>query len=597
MMQPTSDAWAQDLAGSVSEAFKRMQKYSEMRKKFIAEHAGPYYGADSLPMGESRRPFNTLNMGVNVLVPNLAAQNPTIKVKPLNGQFAVPAKLLELDANYLCRRDNFAATVRRAVKDSIFTMGVAFTGLCDSGTEVPFEDGTHAIGTPYTDLISIDDYAVDPTSRHPDEDQFRCHRFRLRTEDIEKMNLPGEFMDALPDADESRRSDRSEDIDRTRNRHDADRFSRWKYLLHVYLPREGLVVWMPGPFQRESITGNSVVIRAYRGHDRGPYDELFYDMPPDCRMPVAPVGLWYDMHIALNTIGGKLVEQVKAIKNIIAGDLESETDLQTIGAAGNNDLVRVRNIDRIKQLTMGGPKEETLAIFSYMMEVSSRVQNNSDLVGGVRSGAGTATEAELLAANSNVRLSDMQGLVYSFVESVISKRMWYEMDDPLLSRTVSVEIQPDVFLDVPIKAEHISSEQMRTKFADFNFRVEAGSMQRMDPQTRVRRQLDHAQIIPMAIQVEQLSGGRFSADEFVRMTGRDLYEPGDLERIWRNPVDAQAQMMAAGASLNPAQGQSQGVSGMAGLSARPGMPGMPGRAQTGAGSINYDRSANTAAMQ
>lgn len=301
-------------------------------------------------------------------------------------------------------------------------------------------------------------------------------------------------------------------------------------------------------------------------------------------MPIPPIASWLDMHTAVNTIAAKLVESSAAMKNIVAGDLEAEEDLKAIRDAENNSVIKVKNIDRIKPITVGGASDRMLESFETLVRASSSLQGTAEMVGN---NAKTATEAELVASSASSRLTDMQASVERCVKKITEKRAWYLWPghNPVMQLPMVKEIAPGVNFPLVLSPEVVEGD-----YLDFNFDIEAGSMLKMSPQVRLRRKLEHAQFMLQAAQMQMATGGMFNATEAIAITGKDIWDPGELDRVWNDQGSQMAQMQLGGI-YNPSPAQAGG--GGAPAPGRPGSPGMPGGTKTGSSSPNFDRTKNT----
>jgi hypothetical protein len=82
-------------------------------------------------------------------------------------------------------------------------------------------------------------------------------------------------------------------------------------LVEVYLPREGVVVTLP--YQKDG--KDEVPPRGrLRGAGQGPVPHAGLHAVSDNILPVAPAGVWYDLHILGNRIARKLARQAERLK-------------------------------------------------------------------------------------------------------------------------------------------------------------------------------------------------------------------------------------------------------------------------------------------
>lgn len=603
--------WRKKLARSGVEGFRVMRKFAQKRRMFVREFVGSHYGGlvpdsegDNSSPSSRRRPFNTLNQGVNVLIPNVVARNPGVRVKPRKQVLKGSATILGRLCEHANEQEDHVNALRWLVLDAMFTAGIAYTHLEPSGWGILEGTEFRDLGKLVTTVIDLDDFAVDPTAKRWGAHTWAAHTLRVRRDEaLEKGMYSPDFIAACRSYEEpAGTSPLLEDLTKGgMNRDEANQYTDYIYVTQYFLPRERVFVTMPGVRDERDFDTEHVEERAYFGPEDGCYDMLGFGYAPSQLMPIAPVGMWIDLHLAINTVARKLVDQIKVMKSVIAGDMGAEDDMLALDAALHTGMVRVKNIDRIKQLAWGQPTETGMMIFERLMEYCSKNQMNTDLLGGLQSSGGTATEAEIVSAGANVRVTDMQDTVYKFEESIQKKRAWHLFHDPLIQETLTFELSPQMSIQLPV-----DNEMLEGDFLEYNFSIKAMSMQRVDPQLALRRKLDHLPAIGQALQLEAGSGFRFNADGWIRNTGQDIYAPGEIDEFWRSPESAMEaaqvfgqfapmlpQMAPPGAQQGPAAIQSPGGNPMTNKPGLPGRPGMPGRTQTGAASPNFDRSQNT----
>jgi hypothetical protein len=82
--------------------------------------------------------------------------------------------------------------------------------------------------------------------------------------------------------------------------------------------------------------------------------------------------------------------------------------MQKIADADDGEAIPVENVDKIKEVKYGGTTQESYAWMDWVKNHFSEQAGNIDMLSGQGDNTNTATQAEMLQANSSVRLSDMQ---------------------------------------------------------------------------------------------------------------------------------------------------------------------------------------------
>lgn len=581
------------LVRSLGEAMERMEKMRNRRREFVAEYIAGQLDerwslALNIPQVEGRRPFNMLHQGVSTVVPHLTGSEPVAKFVPKRIGMEAPAYLMSEALMHLNREQKMLRVFRRVVMDAMFGPGIMFTHIDLSGSEADDQVQFDPMEV-FTRRISPDDYVLDASCRHRDERLFEGHTSRGRREMMLAMGFPDEFVEAMPDFRERHEGEGTlfSDINHENaNSEDADALGDHGYYTQIWLPHEKVFVYVPGFRQQDLSVNLPMVIQDYYGPDAGPYTVLGFDEAPDYPLPIAPVGIWMDMHLAVNLMAGRIIHNAKVMKQLLLVENEAKDEADMVRTAPDNGVVPVRDPSKFNMVQFGGLSNDTTNAFQLFQRLSSAIQGNSDFLGGIKSSAKTATEAEMLSAAGNVRLVDMQGMVEHAVRDACEVRAWHIFpgNNPDANMPLHTMVN-NVMLFLPFNADVVSGE-----FTSMHFDIEVGSMLKKDERQETIDKMDHGQLILQALEMEMMSGGRFNAEEFIRITGRNVWKPGELERVFRSTDTMLNQMLGAQPNVQIQQQAQMGtrLGQVANRPGRPGRPGMPGRLQTGSASRNYD---------
>lgn len=216
------------------------------------------------------------------------------------------------------------------------------------------------------------------------------------------------------------------------------------------------------------------------------------------------------------------------------------------------------NPDAAKIYSFGGQQRSNEAHLVQLAYWFNMASGNTDQLGGNKSDAGTATQANILQGNQNVRVEDMRDIVYLRTRDVQRKLAWYLHTDPLIAlplikrtpipaRTVMGPMGPMI---IPPRMEEtqaiLTPDSRQGDFLDFHFEIEQKSMSRMDPAMRLQKALMFAgKVLPAAAQaamVCQQMGVMFSFSKFLTRMAKEM----DIE--WMDEVfyDPEFQAQVAG---------------------------------------------------
>jgi hypothetical protein len=537
---------------------ERLRNFRSSRLLFLREYAGQYYDRDHATIGNE--PLNLIFSAISTLVPNLVTNFPKTTVTSKFLIYRGYAELLGLGLDYLAKEINLRDELRRWIVDSLFVMGIMKTGIATSGDLVTFNDDVRIdAGQPYASVVDFDDYILDPAARRLEEATFVGNRVRVPRQMLLDSGLyKNDLIESLQPAG----------IDPYQRR-EVETISQHEVTPAETVSLQDLVdvreIWVPAAKAIVTLpTGQSVFddylrVADYDGPDSGMYTYLSLTPPlPNNPLPIAPVGIWYDLHVAANKMAKKIMEQAERQKDILGYKPSAADDAQEIVDAGDGEAIGLMDPEAARVYSFGGQQKSNEAHLMQLSYWFNLATGNTDQLGGYKSDAGTATQANILQGNTSIRVEDMRDLVYCGTKHIQEKLAWYLHTDPLISlplikrtpipaQTVMGPMGPMLMPPKMMEQQMILSPDSRKgEFLDFHFDIEEKSMSRMDPAVRLQKALLFAaKVLPSAAQaamVCQQMGVPFSFPAFVIRMAKEL----DLE--WMDEVfydpNFQAQMIS-----------------------------------------------------
>jgi hypothetical protein len=268
----------------------------------------------------------------------------------------------------------------------------------------------------------------------------------------------------------------------------------------------------------------------------------------------------------------KIMEQAERQKDVLLYKMNAADDAQEIVDAGDGEAIGVQDPEGAKVASFGGQQQKNeshLAQLSYWFNLAS---GNTDQLGGVKSNANTATQANILQGNQSVRVEDMRDIVYIFTKNVQRKLAWYLHTDPLISMPLikQVPIPGQVVMSPvgpvmmpPKKVEQqviLSPDSRQGDFLDFHFEIEEKSMSRMDPAQRLQKALLFAaKVLPSAAQASMVCQQMqvpFSFPVFVIHMAKEL-DLEWLDEVFYDPNFQQQMLMMMNSAPKPDNGKPQ----------------------------------------
>jgi hypothetical protein len=528
----------QNVSKAINVSFSKFDHFRKGRGRFMTQMVGRFYSKINNGNKDDRKaqPLNFMYSGVTTLVPNLVYNDPKVKIRTDILAYRDYADTLELAVNHLHRRIDLRMTLRKAIVDSIFMAGFIKTGLASGDSFITMDGVDVEIGQPYAERVDPDDIVLDPMARDWDEQAFIGNRFRANLDDLIATGLyEPDLLEKLASRTETEDSKGlAAKLTGAMPESEMADIQRYVDLVEVYLPREKIVVTLP--YQKNATEDKFLRVADYQGPDRGPYHMLGYAYVPDNILPIPPASIWYDLHVMGNRIARKLSRQSERIKRVLAYESSAVEDVNEIAEADDGETVRVDDISKIKEVQYGGAGKESYDWMEWTQQRFSEQAGNIDMLSGSGSNTPTATQAEMLQANTSVRLGDMQNQVYNFAAEVAQDLTFFVHTDPLI--------------DLPLVRRRDGAEQQvvytpemrQGEWLDYNIKVQPYSMARPDPNMAVRRKLEFAtNVIPAASQAAMMLGPGFKIGAFLQRMALEVgIEDADE---WLNTVEMQMHIM------------------------------------------------------
>lgn len=475
------------LNDAVRDAYSSLHDFRLNRAYFLKMYAGSHYGANrEIPDS----PVNLIELAVSTYSFRLAANNPRAHVSTPYKKLRPYAEVLRLALDYLIPKLGLGVTIKRAVKDALFGMGIVKVGIND--TRELIRGFSIEGGQPFAEVVSPQDFVFDTSAKRLEDCQFIGNRFLVDAAAARKSGYFDRVSELHPassytldyeDANETEMSTdrRSRELSQYR-----DRYLLWE----VWLPFENKLVTLDEDL--------SFVVKEqeWTGPRKGPYSFLSFSDVPDNILPLPPAALWVDLHDFANETWRKLFSQARRQKNVLPFAGGTAADATRIKNAQDGDVVQVNNAAAFQgELKFGGPDQQLLGLVSLLEPVFSRMAGNLDVTGGLSAMTDTASQEAQLNQNANRRFDSMSQQVSLFAKDIMSSLAWWMWSDPYIELPLAKRIGNSVELPV--------SFSQRTKagdFLDYNFEIVPHSAEAKQPSQKIQEILNVVQqlYLPMS---------------------------------------------------------------------------------------------------
>lgn len=451
---------------SVEQSKRQLEKACRERKDSVAQFVGTHYSDGG---AAKTVPANMLEMAVTIYLRLLAAHEPRCVVSTDDATLKPFAADMEVVLNQLPREIGLLETVRRAVMEAMFSIGVVKVGVAGTNPNPKIGD------EPFVSVVQLDDYFVDMSARSWEEIQYEGNEYWMTVEDANRA-----FGQRLtPDEYNGSSATGVEQANAVSVGEAMDPLYEKVLLRDVYLVRTNEMVTYAVQSQKE--------LRRVKwdGPEGTPYVKLWFEGVPGNLMPLAPIAVWKDLHILGNQIYRKLANQAVSRKTVAVFSGGSDDDVVRFRNARDGEAMR-GNI-KVDGVSVGGVDSQNLAFFLSNWDRFSMICGNLDSLGGLSPQAATAKQDQLISEAASTRVKDMGDKTVAFVRDIFRRLAWYVWTDPVRERRFTRVY--DAALGLAVRKEW-TPETRDGDFLDYNFDIAVFSMQDDSPSTRVQKLME-----------------------------------------------------------------------------------------------------------
>lgn len=535
------------LAEARKSSWLRLQWVRDMRERVIRAYAGV------MAEDQTQDPVivNLVEQAVDTLHPQLTYDDPHCNVEPVgSSSLSGAAMIRKLSSERTARDIGLGDIHSQAVLDALLgPMAICRTGLRAGPERYNVRGREFRQGIFYAALIDFDDYVIDQGARNDSECIFEGHRYRIpRSIALDSDLYDNSVIENLPVLK-------------------LGKMEQGQV--------EGLEGWMGDPYRLVEMIelwdiavylGDCTLICTltdvitdkwcrkpyeYWGPDTGPYVKLSFSRIPNVAIPKIFGARIMPISDAINQATDKVVDDIVTEKTTYAYAAGEEDFADAMRLARNNEWIKTDNPEKVKTMTSGGIKQETIGAISFLRDCFNSASMSPDILGGTKDQSGTATGASILQGNAVVRLKRMQRQSQTFLTKIFRHIAWYKDSDSQLQETVVARLPGDISVELQ------NTAQLREgAFADFNYEVDAYATQPMDPVMRLAKFLELLPQIPVLAQLGPDPFGKIMhvAAQALEMPELDDISPDAAFMQIKDQLAGMVPQAPQGQPVQPAQG-------------------------------------------
>jgi len=489
------------LYNSVESSIQQIGKPRKERNDALRQYVGMHYADDGAPKVV---PTNFLELAVTIYARRLAARAPRVIVNTGIQSLLPAARDMEIALNQIPDEIFLGRTLRRAVIEAIFGIGIIKTGICTTGHTVL----GHKYGESFADVVTLDNYFLDMAAKKMEAIKYEGNDYWLPLDAVRDMAGSSKIeadshMDTGDDG-----QDRAESIGTSEAVED---YIPQVLTRDVWLPDTGQIVTYGVKSKKQFSDPID-----WDGPGDGPYHKLTYSDVPGNLLPLAPVALLIDLHELANNLFRKLGNQADAKKTVAAFQGGNEASVMALQKAADGGGI-VYSGAKPEDITVGGIDQATLAFFLQIKGIFSYLAGNLDSLGGLAPQTDTVGQDEMLSAAANGRIDYMEDQTVDFAKAIFKDLAWFEWTDPVRQRAIEKPIE-----GTDIVLHRVWSQETRSgDFLDYNLDIDAYSMKNDTPSIRLQKigQIFEQYIVPLLPMIEK-QGGQIDVNELLTLIGR-----------------------------------------------------------------------------
>ena len=512
-MDPNSQLHRARLLKAIENSTRVLRPFREVRKKLVKDFVGSMYGSSD-DAGRQDIIMNLMYQTAETYTMSLAANRPRVLVTAQHTDVTWFAHSFQLGINNLIKEIRLEDTLRKAVMDSFFSMGIIKVYTADAGlVELEGEDAWVDPGKPFAENISLDDFCYDTTASEWRKSSFALNKYRISREKVlsdgaynkkvaEELDVVSQYPGWNADSGEVpiREMLKSETQEAG--------IEPMIDLMDVWLPKDKLVVTLPVGKNTEPLR-----VVEWEGPENGPFHTLSLTCEvPDNIMPVSPAMNLKPLHDLINGLLRKQRRQAQRQKDIPFYQAGHQDDARRIEKASDGEWTRVDNPDSVNVMKMGGVDPQNQAFAHSMKDTYDRMAGNLQMMAGLGPQSDTLGQDKLIHGAVSKREANMQYRVVDFTSRIcrdLGSLLWQDqvLEIPQDFATSGIKVRADW-----------TPEVREGDFIDYNFAIEPFSMMYKSPSERMQGISNFVTQIALPMEgMMQQYGGTIDIQELVEM--------------------------------------------------------------------------------
>lgn len=528
MFNPYDPRQIRELYDAMTASNRRMSSFKEKYVDYIKEFAGDLYGENTL---EYKTIVNMIAMAVDIHLTQLVPQTPQVSITSKFREYQSVASDFTIALNDTLDSLDAGDKFREVGLSAFFGMGVMKIALKE-GNPFVFAGEEIDIGHLSMEPVAFDNFVYDTTAHTIDQLDFLGDRYRVRYDKfmqsdfyINKDIITHPGTESVVD---EHGNDRAYAISHAEFADYDSSYQRHIELWDLFLPKEQLLITIPA----EDYGGSHRPVRVieWQGPRKGPYKMLRMRCIPENIMPAAPVNDLKHMHVSINNLVRKSLDQAERQKTVVGYRAGQEDEARRVQNASDGEFVGMMDPQSVNEVNYNGIDQVVQAFTIWLDQQFDRQAGNLSLLGGLGPSADTLGQERLLSGQNNAIMDIRKAMFRDFVKECVGDVAWYRWHDQFYSPQIKKAVRG--FEESVFVTAQFAPEDRLGDFISYNLDIEAYSLEYQPPKARAQLLLNILQGVAMpALPFMQQQGIALDWERIFKQLAQDMSIPQLVEML------------------------------------------------------------------
>jgi hypothetical protein len=458
--------------------YRALEPFRKLVRELVIEFAGSNYGATTGGGPRYQTMIPLVQQMIDAYQMALVANRPRVMCGTPHQELQWFARKFEVAINNLIKEIGLEYTLRSAVLDALFGLGIIKTHMADAG-EVQIEaDLWMDPGQPFASNVSLDNFVYDMGATKFSMCKFAGDAYRIAHADLQNPDIYDQeaTKEIKPSSKFGTDQDRLERISRGWEV-DQDELEPMVDLIDIWVSRDQMIYTFELDRNASLFTprGKCIAKMPWTGPEHGPYHLLSFNDVPENIMPTSVIANLSELSRVVNTIMRKQSRRAKNQKTVTTFTPAVADGIAKVTRAGDDAVVELLDPKQVGQVKMGGVDAANAQFMTQTMEIFNQQAGNLTALLGLGAQADTVGQEELIHGSVGKKVAQMQSRVVDFSCRVVhdlAHLLWLDK-----YKTIPGEI-PIPGSDMPGFEANWSPEERLGRFLQYQFDVDIYSLDR-----------------------------------------------------------------------------------------------------------------------